>query len=263
MTSTKTITPDPFGSSRRKLARAKKDLAKLQRRADVLIKNQTYEMFSEPHPNRPQFVVYKMRLSKELPDAISEMTGNVVDNLRSALDHALYGIAVASGCTSPRNAYFPFSKDATTFEANLKGRCADVPQELWPLLRSYQPYQGGEDLLFALNEVCTANKHKLVIPIGTVTIAAGVSAHGIGFMEMPYPRPVWDDTKNEMELFTLHETGTQNFKCNYTFGNYIAFGEVGIASGKPTLPNLERYVWAVETILGEIEAESKRLGIVK
>ena len=131
------------------------------------------------------------------------------------------------------------------------------------MLRTYKPYKGGENLLFALNEVCTANKHKLIIPIGSVTIAAGVSAEGTGFMSMPYPRPVWDSAKNEMELFTLHRSATAKFKCNFQFGVYIAFGEVGITSGKSAIPILDEFVSMVETILREIEAESKRLGIIK
>ena len=90
--------PNPFHSSRRKLSWAKKDLAKLKRRAVVAVGKQTYEMFSEAHPDKPELVVYKMRLAKDLPDTISETAGHVVDNLRSALDHVMYGVAVAAGC---------------------------------------------------------------------------------------------------------------------------------------------------------------------
>ena len=258
---------DPFASANLLLKRAKRDFAKLERRAQRVIANQTYELFTEPDPARPEdFVKFKMRLVKELPDAISEFTGNIVNNLRFALDHALSAVAVAAGCTKPRakrNAYFPFSGNEAKFESNLAGRCADVPKEIWPLIRKYRPYKGGEDFLFALNEVCNANKHDLVIPVGTVTQTTGISAHGLGFMQMPYPGPVWDSDKKEMELFTLHRTQTQQFKCNFKFAESIIFGEVGIISGQSVLPNLEGFIKMVEIILREMHAEARILGIVK
>src|SRR5258708_14146151 len=109
---------DPFASSRSKLARAKKDLAKLKRRTAVAVKKQTYEIFSQPAPDKPEFLKCKMRLSKELPDVISEMTGNIVDNLGSAFDHVMDVVAIGSACAHPVSAYFPISNDCTTFETH-------------------------------------------------------------------------------------------------------------------------------------------------
>ncbi len=254
----------PLSSARTLVKRAKKDLAKLDRRTTQAIKRQKYEIFSEPDPNKPELVQYKMRLKRELPDAVSDLTGHVVNNLRSALDHALYGIARISGCkkTVPR-AYFPFSKDSTTFENNLAGSCADVPKGLWPLLRHYKPYLGGEDFLFALNQMCGSNKHALIIPVVTATMSAAVDMAAIGFCSAPYPYPVWDKAKNEMWLFTVHRSATNQFKCNLGFHINIAFGEVGLLHNCPVFSNLEKFIWMVEIILDEIESESRRLGFIK
>jgi hypothetical protein len=255
-----------LSSARVMLARANKDFIKLERATGRAIKNQAYEMFSEPHPEKPEFFICKMRLASELPDAISELTGHIVNNLRFSLDHALSEIAVSSGCTKPRhlrNAYFPFSGNQPTFESNLAGRCADVPQTMWPLLRKYRPYKGGEDLLFALNETCTAHKHDLVTPVGTITLTSGVEIGATGFFSMPYPRPVWDSAKKEMELFTMHSSGTTNLKCNLQFSTFITFGDVGMASGQPLVPTLKRFIGMVEIILREIEEEATRLGLLK
>ncbi len=133
--------PDAFESSRRKIYRAKKHLADLKREIKSFAANnqQFYEPFTEPHANKPEHVVTKIRLIVNIPDQLCEMTGDIVNNLREALDHAMHGIAVAAGCKDPKSAYFPFSGDPTTFEASLNGRCKDVPKEIYPLLRSYQP----------------------------------------------------------------------------------------------------------------------------
>jgi hypothetical protein len=251
---------DPFESSRRKLARAKDHLAELKREVLSFIQHDPCDILTEPHPDKPEHVVYKLCLTKQLPDGLSEITGDVVDNLRSALDHAMYAVSLASGCTKPLNAYFPFSRNATNFEANLKGRCADVPQEIYPLLRTYEPYQGGSKLLWALNQVCIANKHKLLVPIGASTFSVETVIEGTGFVSMPYT-PIWDRTKNEMVMLTA-EYGVK-LDGHFKFGVYVAFGEIEGVDGQPALETLEAFVGMVETIINEVEAEARRIGLIK
>jgi hypothetical protein len=248
---------NPFNSSRRKIARAKKHLAQLKRKV-ITIGNKKHlrELFTEPDSKHPQNTVYKVRFTGHVPVDCSEITGDVVNNLREALDHATYGVALASGRTKILNAYFPFSADAAHFEANLKGRCADVPNEIYPLLRSYEPYKGGSDALWALNAVCIANKHKIIIPVIRATVSAGVNVHGTGFMSMPYTLS-WDRTKNEMELITLGPEA--QFQGEFHFGFFIAFADIEILDGKPVIPVLDRFVEIVEIIVNEIEAGTNRL----
>ena len=138
---------DPFESSRRKIAWAKKNLANLNRRIDKFFQQKNlYTVFSEPDPHNSQHLTTKMRLIKKFPEGLSELTGNTVGDLRSALDHGLFGIAAIGKPTTKRlNAQFPFSSDTAHFENNLRGRCKDVPVELWSLLHSYQPYKGGRE----------------------------------------------------------------------------------------------------------------------
>ena len=252
---------DPFESSYLKLSWAKNDLAQLKEEVTAfLAQKDLYAIFTEPDLNRPEHVVTKMRPAKEAPDSFLKLTGAIVDNLRSALDHAMYAVAIASGCDKPLNAYFPFSGDAADFENKLRGRCADVPKEIYPLLRSYQPYKGGSEALWALNRICIANKHRLVIPIGSATCSTGMDVSGTGFVSMPQ-HPTWDRAKNEMVLCTLGP-GAQ-FNGNFQFGFYVAFGEIESLDGKSAIPVLDLFADMVETILREIEAETRRIGLIE
>jgi hypothetical protein len=142
--------PDPFESAHRKIARAREHATELEREFQAFLIEPPYETFSEPHPQIPQRIVHKVRLARPLPAKLSEIAGDMIGNLRETLDHAVFGVAVASGCSHPRNAYFPFSSTQAGFEANLKGRCKDVPQEIYSLLREFEPYEGGNEVLFAL-----------------------------------------------------------------------------------------------------------------
>lgn len=252
---------DPFESSRRKIAWAKKNIENLHLSIKAFIEQESlYTTFTEPDTKNPQHTVHKMRMVKQMPDGLSELTGNIVDDLRAALDHALYGIAlIHNPATELGAASFPFSSDAAHFDNALKGRCKGILVKLWPLLRSFQPYKGGSEPLFALNAVCGANKHGIILPVGSCTVTTETAIEGAGFWSMP-SRPIWDWAKQEMELFTA---GPQpKFRAHVKIAVYIAFGEVGGLAGKAAIPTLDLFANMVETIINEIESESRRLGVI-
>ncbi|MGA8618039.1 MAG: hypothetical protein WB660_05905, partial [Candidatus Sulfotelmatobacter sp.] len=252
---------DPFESSYRKIARAKKHLADLKRKMDTFFtRKDLYEPFVEPHPNKPGYSVFKIRFTQELPEEFAEIAGDLLTNLRSALDSAVYSVAVAAGKPKPGNAYFPFSKDAAHFERNLKGRCADVPPEMYPLFRACHPYDGGNEPLWALNVARGSADHALLVPAAVASFIGGMNVQGTGEISMPC-NPVMDSSKHEMELATIAPEAT--FRGDYQIAIYIAFGEVGSVAGEHAGEVLQFFVELVETIVNEIGAESQRLGIVK
>jgi hypothetical protein len=253
---------DPFASSRRKIAWAKKNITNLKRQiTKFLQQDDLYTVFTEPDPHNPQQTIHKMRLAKHFPDGLSERTGDIVNNLREALDHTIYALSkFKKPSITPGEAYFPFASDAVHFENTLNGRCKYLPQELRALIRGYEPYKGGSEALWALNQVCGANKHAILVPVGTVATMAEVRVEGTGFWCMPHI-PSWDWTKQEMELITVRQEA--KLRANFHFSFYVAFGEIDGVAGKAAIPALDTFVEMVETIISEIEAESKRLGIVK
>jgi hypothetical protein len=258
---------DHFASSRRKIARAEKHIADLHGKiVSFFDRDDLYEPFIEAHPEEANFTVLKIRFIKELPEEFEEIVGDVLGNLRSALDHAVYGIAVAfaASTNSPKpkidTACFPFARDAAHFESALKGRCASIPSELHPIFRDCQPYGGGNEPLWALNCIRGTDEHAILVPGATAAFVGGMEVHGIGRMVMPY-KPVLDSSKNEMELCSLAPGAKVH--GDYQLLMYVAFGEVGSVAGKNAEEVLDLFVKLVTTIVDRIEAESKRLGIVK
>jgi hypothetical protein len=77
---------------------------------------------------------------------------------------------------------------------------------------------------------------------------------------MPEPH-VWDRTKNEMEIITLAPGSKFNYQFHFRI--YVAFGNIKLVDGEPIFPILDNLVGKVERILAAMEAESKRLGILK
>jgi hypothetical protein len=261
------VMPDPFASSRRKITRAKKHLADLNREIEILFaRPDMYQPFIEAHPEKPGWTVLKARFIEDLPQEFEEIVGDVIGNLRSALDHAVYAVAltfaVSNDLPKPKieTACFPFARDAAHFENALKGRCASVPPEMYSVFRASKPYGGGNALLWALNTVRGTDEHATLVPAANAAFIGGMEIHGAGGWTMPY-RPVLEGIKNEMEICSL-APGSE-FHGKLQLAMFVAFGEIGSLAGKNAGEVLDLFVKLVTTVVDRIEAESKRLGIVK
>lgn len=250
---------EPFDSSRQKFARAEEHFIDLQKKINEFIWSYPYERVIEPHPDDPKKLVHKFRLNKPLPPAIANIAADLAGNLRNALDNAAYDIAIASGLTNPKFTSFPFAGSVEQM-ANSLGRSKDLPKEIQSLFCGFQPYLGGDDLLWALNEICVADKHKMVIPIGAGAFRTAASVHVTGWFSMPDPH-VWNRAKNEMEVVTILEGST--FEYDFDFRTFVAFNEIGVIDGKPVFSVLHEIGSKVHRILIGMEAEARRLKIIK
>jgi len=249
---------DPFESSHRKIARAKKHLKDLHRENLKFVNGNRYKRVIEPDPDKPGHTIHKIKLTEELSPDIGDIVADIAQNLRNALDNAAYAVAVASGLTDPKNCAFPFARSAAEMASSI-GRCKDVPKEIQSLFCGFQPYLGGDDLLWALNEICITDKHKLAVPIGHTLMHGPMGLQGTGFFSTP-DRPVWNRAKNEM-VFISFGPGAK-YKYDFKFQLFVAFNDIKVIDGKPVFAVLNTLCSKVESILMGIEAESRRLGII-
>jgi hypothetical protein len=184
----------PLEVPRRKLSRAKEHVADLDSKVTEFFERpDIYEFVVDPDPQEPKHVIHKMRFKEPLPESFTAITADAVNNLRSALDAACYAIAVAAGATKPRHAAFPFAGSFADFENGMKGRCKDIPLDLHALFRAYQPYKGGNDALWALNDICVRDKHTL-LGIGLDTVLGDLVATGT--MRSIPVNPPWDSVSS-------------------------------------------------------------------
>ena len=246
---------EPLESSRRKVARAKEHIANLKVASRLFFDACPYTIVVEPDLREPKQEIHKLRLDGPLPDSFTNFTDDAVHNLRSALDNLGYALAVSSGRVDPKSTAFPFSGTALQLDNNIKGRCKDIPEEIYPLFRAYQPYKGGNDILWALNEVSITDKHKLL----TVALRSNLgNMSGVGVLSMPLD-PTWDRIKKEIEIATCVVGYTVKYHAEISL--FVAFDEIAIVSGEPVLKVLDYFVDIVEDILSRVGAEARRLGI--
>lgn len=251
---------DIFQSPKRLIAWADENIRNLKRKTADLFENEPCEIFTEPHAEDVGLLIVKARLKKPLPDYFSEMVADILDHLRSALDQAIYSIAILDGPVNPGDVYFPFGRNETKFLNTMEGRCPGRLKALHPLLIRLQPYKGGNETLWALN-AARGKQHAFLLPAVAQGFIHKVEwESGGGRVSIP-ATPQWDSAKNEIELFTI---GAQSrMKGNFSTGFHVIFGEVEGIAGEDVGYVLEMFLKLVTMIIAEIESEATRLGILE
>jgi hypothetical protein len=117
--------------------------------------------------------VARLRINKRTPDdRWSLMVGDAIQNLRSALDHAVYQLAIAwSKCDPPpdeRSIEFPVFKDEkgqAGFVARGKPKLAGINPRAAARIEGIQPYNASnyeDDPLWLVHELNIIDKHRRI-----------------------------------------------------------------------------------------------------
>lgn len=177
--------------SRAKVARAREHAQALEREVDlVLEEKKLYTVrIDEVDPQSGWCSIY-CTVSDLHEPRLGVIFGDVVDNLRSALDCVVVALAGASGVTPANKHKFPIFDDATAYDCAV-GQ-AGAPRKGGPLgglrhgtelIEALQPYNTHEDPfaspLWDIREFSNANKHREVSVVvsligeGDIQIAHG------------------------------------------------------------------------------------------
>ncbi|MGD1108418.1 MAG: hypothetical protein ABR865_15355 [Terracidiphilus sp.] len=116
--------------------------------------------------------------AEPIPASIRLGCGDVIQNLRSALDYLACALVRAIGCIPSGQTEFPVfdgailnSKDKASFQRKTKG----MRQEAIDQILSMHPYQGGDNLLWRLHRLNRIDKHNmLVTTLGNITAINGL-----------------------------------------------------------------------------------------
>lgn len=249
--------PKPFEASYNKVQWADGRMMDLLWEIQAFTQSIPYTEATEPDPEEPDHTVYKIKLTHDIPSSTVNLAGDIIHNLRSALDNAVFDIALATGKTDPRYAAFPFANTIDEMTNSL-GRCKDVPTPIHSLFCGFQPYENGNDYLWALNKLSNTDKHRVLQPFGTGVFRGFASVRSTGgYFKMPDPHR-WDSAKNEMEVITFGP-GTK-YEYQFDFQLYVAFADVAGLAGGNAISKLTNIGTTVYRTLRAMEAECRRLG---
>jgi hypothetical protein len=246
------------------LGRAKRHLADLEAQISAFARDKPWSIVIEKDVNgitNAVKVKFTQRLAEDLPNIVFDCA----NNLRSVLDQTAFAVGVKhTGAPNPKSAKFPFGPTETDMLNNLAGGCQDLPPEIRNLFAEFKPYKGGNNALWAMNELCNAPKHKMLYPVviggggwalgGNATIGAG----GISF-----PPTVWDSEKNEI-IYAKFPDGAIQGNVNFNLTFTVALDEVDeVIRGQHPVKTLRAMTGEVERIFVTKERECRRINLVQ
>ena len=133
----------------------------------------------ERDPNT-QEVIYRLSKDVVVPDDLALIAGDVLQNLRSALDYLACSLVLANGGKVTSQTSFPIlenvpstPEEERSFARKVKGMREDAKD----LIRACKPYKGGDEVLWRLHELNRRDKHRLLFTVGGFIDNGSITQH--------------------------------------------------------------------------------------
>jgi hypothetical protein len=247
---------DLFTSARLTLDRAQHHINDFDATFNAFLADDPWTLLidRQAEPGRSIFKVYFRR---KLPEILPCIVFDAANNLRAVLDQIGYAVAVASGNANPKKTSFPFGDDAKSVDNCIAGWCKDIPPEIRVLFRSFNPYLGGNDSLWALNKLCNTKKHCALVPLAMNNFTTEIVTFADKSAIITNVAPTWNPNKFELTLFSVASEIESDIRGNFAFE--IALDGVQTLTGKSAIGVLNTMSSIVESVLMATEWECRRL----
>jgi hypothetical protein len=250
-----------FYSAQLRLLRAEEHLNDLEAQIRAFFAEQPHTIVAEPDPDGAH-EIYKLKFTKRFPFRWRILATEIIEHARSSLDHAAFACHLAArGDPNCRYVSFPFGKTPNDFETAIKGRSKDLTTEIKARLRLFNCYEGGNDLLYALNNLANLSKHALIAFVAGSTldfqITGGAGPFSLVGIQMNNAIR-WDAAKNEI-VYARAKKGS-HFEHQIKFTAFVAIQEKELTSAEPAVDILRAMLGEVCAVTTGLDAECTRLG---
>jgi hypothetical protein len=155
-----------------KIARANEHLSELRRRLDDFGRSKPYSIVVETDPETGD-QLFKMDREPERPPDLA-VIGDVLYNLRSALDHLAWQLVIKAGGSPNSRTALPIFNDSAKFHGpRAQAKMAGMNNAMRVAIQNHQPCFGRNanrnQALWSLEEYGNIDKHRrpLLVPIST------------------------------------------------------------------------------------------------
>jgi hypothetical protein len=175
----------PLDSARLKVERTWQHLEQFNAQARSFFETQPYAFTLGPADGEEGWTAIYVHVRRKAPDHLSLVFGDAVHNLRSALDHLAYQLALVLGTGPGRRTQWPIFDDAANFARLGDPYLAGIVEPQRTRVANLQPFKDPDGLrwLSLLHELDIADKHhvlgqsipaptdvEVVLPTGTVHV---------------------------------------------------------------------------------------------
>jgi hypothetical protein len=244
---------------RRKIEWAEAHAKNLEAIRDGFIQSKPYTVGSEPDlkPGHEGLHRYFPTSIKDVDPRIALIAGDIIHNLRSALDHLACQLVEVAGNSITDQTMFPIAKGDSINEPSFSGKVKGMRKAAQDKIRSAEPYKGGKGHdLWVLHKLDIADKHHALLTtinrVGEITITLEGSFLR-GNFRVPTPRFAAPNFGDALEVGKPYVTcePEEYEKMQITFD--VAISEPGILERKPIVWAMNYLIRKVDSLIIEFE----------
>lgn len=264
------MTEDRFSLITVKVERAKRHFQELRQEVESFFKTNPYKVGTKRDPQTRRLIYYVVSVAPT-PKTIPSIAGDLLHNLRSALDNLAYQLfRVGSGNTATaRHVYFPIYDDEAKYRSDRMGKVRGMEQAAIDAIDAVRPFKAGNDLLWKLHTLDNIDKHRTLITAGSAFRAMDLTpsliqtAEGIfppEHLEVMRKMPFFVKPKDKLfplkagdELFIDRPDGREMPDMQFRFE--VALYEPGVVEGelfeilKPIREEVEKVISGFRSLL--------------
>lgn len=245
-----------------KFDRAVQHFGELRQEVTTFLASQPYRVATKVDPESKRRIYYLASVA-EIPESVPLIAGDVIQNLRSALDHLAYNLFVdgTGGSELGRHIYFPVASGVDEYNESKGRRTRGISGEALAAIDVIEPYKGGNEMVWQIGELNNIDKHRLLVTVGSSfqSLDVGARLHAdmkTAFPELELPKKLDLFLKPEDNLFPLkssdelfidmpdaEELPDMQFRFN------ILLNEPGILEGAPLLESISEMIAAGKEVL--------------
>jgi hypothetical protein len=246
---------------RLKVKRAKHHIADLDRQIHLFFigKPNPYPLIREVDPEFGD-LVFKLGKCSPIPEDFPLIIGDILQNLRTALDHLVWQLILSNGSVPKVPASgFPIMKSAGEYKSKSPRKVNGMAPEAIKMIDALKPYCEGSEDLFGLHILNNADKHRLLLVVGAAHTATRVTVRLSPTpreFRVALPAPLkWSyPLKDGTELYRIFKDDISDFEQDPQFTFQIAFGDAEVMNGEPLLPPLHQLANLIDAIIIKFDA---------
>jgi hypothetical protein len=254
-----------------KIWRAKQHINELGLAVEKFMNDRPFRIMIKHRPQASEYLVITKRY-RTIPDTWSLIIGDIVHNLWSSLDLAIYSMA-SDKAPSVHALMFPFVWEEDGLEKKIKSAQVEFAgTKVLEYIRALKPYRNGNRVLSGIFRLDARDKHRLLILTGQIVDFNEASLRAIipGSPPVQFPDPVGtiriphpdaDEAQlfkgfadySAFEWFRGRPMDAESEEEPYIRLPYrIAFGDGQPFEGLPVIPTLKDCVYVIEGIIDQM-----------
>jgi hypothetical protein len=178
----------PLESARLKLDRARQHFEQLEAEVNFFLRGHPY--IGLPYYDT-QSGKHEIRARKfaEPDPALGLIAGDLVHNLRSALDHIVYALAALGDQKRGERTAFPIYDNEKAYLRHRSELLRGVPDEQARVIDQLQPFRTGDDAIMKVARLDDRDKHRVITPLIGSAVAGRLKANVGKVYNVAFPKP--------------------------------------------------------------------------